>query len=160
MTVVVNRDSVNNNTYVKHNKWKATKRIGTRRDIRQIEEKNRNIRVVRIKQKGSCLNFRVKTRTLIWSDIWSMAGDSLSFLLRSVYDILLNHSIYTLWDWSRIRSAFPAKTNQPPYNTYCQHVQSHWKTKDIKEDGNYSGNNIQTKYIVYSALVEGNQTAC
>ncbi|XP_076075792.1 uncharacterized protein LOC143046522 [Mytilus galloprovincialis] len=54
-------------------------------EIRQMEEESRNVKAVGMKQQGSWLNWQgARSRALTWSEIWSMEGYRLSFLLRSV----------------------------------------------------------------------------
>ncbi|XP_076109046.1 uncharacterized protein LOC143077044 [Mytilus galloprovincialis] len=70
-------------------RWDTANEKGRRelvqQEIRQMEEESRNVKAVGMKQQGSWLNWQgARSRALTWSEIWSMEGYRLSFLLRSV----------------------------------------------------------------------------
>ncbi|CAC5414709.1 unnamed protein product [Mytilus coruscus] len=70
-------------------------------EVRQIEEESSNIKTRGMKQQGSWLNWQgARSRALAWSEILSMEGYRLSFLLRSVYDVLPSPS--NLYTWGLI----------------------------------------------------------
>ena len=58
-------------------------------EVRRMEEETRLTKSVTLKKHENWLNWEgAQQRKLTWNDIWTMEGDRLSFLLRSVYDVL------------------------------------------------------------------------
>ncbi|CAC5401269.1 unnamed protein product [Mytilus coruscus] len=77
---------------------KKGKRDLVQQEVRQIEEESKNIKAVGMKHQGSRINWQgARSRALVWSEVWSMEGYLLSFLLRSVYDVLPSPSNLYTW---------------------------------------------------------------
>ncbi|VDI67758.1 Hypothetical predicted protein [Mytilus galloprovincialis] len=92
-------------------RWDTANEKGRRElvqtEIRQMEEESRNVKAVGMKQQaGSWLNWQgARSRALTWSEIWGMEGYRLSFLLRSVYDVLPSPSNLYTWGQTSISTA-------------------------------------------------------
>ncbi|KAK6196159.1 hypothetical protein SNE40_001439 [Patella caerulea] len=106
-------------------RWDTANEKGRRelvqQEIRQMEEESRNVKAVGMKQQGSWLNWQgARSRALTWSEIWSMEGYRLSFLLRSVYDSLPSPS--NLYTWGLIEDPTCTLCKDKPAS--LQHVLS------------------------------------
>ncbi|VDI68178.1 Hypothetical predicted protein [Mytilus galloprovincialis] len=106
-------------------RWDTANEKGRRelvqQEIRQMEEESRNVKAVGMKQQGSWLNWQgARSRALTWSEIWSMEGYRLSFLLRSVYDVLPSPS--NLYTWGLIEDPTCTLCKDKPAS--LQHVLS------------------------------------
>ncbi|XP_076113419.1 uncharacterized protein LOC143081070 [Mytilus galloprovincialis] len=106
-------------------RWDTANEKGRRelvqQQIRQMEEESRNVKAVGMKQQGSWLNWQgARSRALTWSEIWSMEGYRLSFLLRSVYDVLPSPS--NLYTWGLIEDPTCTLCKDKPAS--LQHVLS------------------------------------
>ncbi|XP_035658193.1 uncharacterized protein LOC118403564 [Branchiostoma floridae] len=86
----------------KDQRWKSANPNERRQlliqEVRRMEEERRRVVAVGQRQQGAWLNWEgAVERRLSWSDLWSMQNARLSFLLRSVYDVL--PSPYNLTRW-------------------------------------------------------------
>ena len=76
----------------KANKWSTAneqeKRSMIQNEIRLIEEEQRQAKAVSLGSQGAWTKWSTNTRKLTWQDIWNYQPLQLSFLLRSVYDVL------------------------------------------------------------------------
>lgn len=68
------------------------------REIGHIEEEARHARAVGMRQQGDWTRWEeARPRKVTWGDMWKMDGGKLSFLLRSVYDLLPSPSNLCTW---------------------------------------------------------------
>ena len=81
--------------------WKAAngkdRRDMVQEEIRREEEEVRKARAVEMGQKGAWTRWNVPERKITWADLWRMEPLQISFLLRSVYDVLPSPSNLLKW---------------------------------------------------------------
>jgi len=71
-------------------------------EVRRMEEETRLTKSVTLKKHENWLNWEgAQQRKLTWNDIWTMEGDILSFLLKSVYDVLPSPTNLKTWGLSK-----------------------------------------------------------
>ena len=69
-------------------------------EIRNVEEKARSAKAVQLGPQGNWTRWNVPERKLTWQDMWTYEPLQLSFLLRSVYDLLPSPTNLQLWKMS------------------------------------------------------------
>ena len=81
--------------------WKAAKgkdrRDMVQEEIRREEEEGRKARAVELGQQGAWTRWNVPERKITWAELWRMEPLRISFLLRSVYDVLPSRSNLLKW---------------------------------------------------------------
>ncbi|XP_052218246.1 uncharacterized protein LOC127835860 [Dreissena polymorpha] len=74
------------------------RRTQVQEEIRRMEEESRLTRAVTLRKQGKWLNWEgVPQRKLTWNAIWTMESDRLSFLFKSVYDVLPSPTNLVTW---------------------------------------------------------------
>ena len=72
--------------------WKSTrgkdKRDMVQEKVRRMEEELRKAKAVELGQQGAWTRWNVLKRKVTWSELWRMEPLRISFLLRSVSDVL------------------------------------------------------------------------
>ena len=67
-------------------------------EIRSIEEESRQVKAVGMKKQGEYTRWeKARARKVTWNELWKMDGHKISFLLRSVYDVLPSPTNLRLW---------------------------------------------------------------
>jgi len=67
-------------------------------EVRRTEEQARQAKAVEMGAQGVWTTWNTTDRKLTWGDIWKYEPLRLSFLLRSVYDLLPSPANLSLWD--------------------------------------------------------------
>ncbi|CAC5404457.1 unnamed protein product [Mytilus coruscus] len=67
-------------------------------EVRRGEEEVRQVRAVSMKQQGQYMKWEMaRPRKISWHEMWRMDDQKISFLLRSVYDVLPTPTNLTMW---------------------------------------------------------------
>jgi hypothetical protein len=127
-------------------RWKnaSTKerRYLVQKEIKERVEEDRQTKAVAMKKQGSWLHWESSmSRKLTWNDIWMMESSRISFLLRSVYDVLPSPT--NLYNWGLVDDA-TCKLCQKPAN--LEHVLSACKT--ALTDGRYTWRHDQVLKVI------------
>ena len=138
---------------VTRSSWKsantAERRKLVQEEVRKMEEESRQAHAVTMRKQGSWLHWEAAlTRKLNWNDIWRMEGPRISFLLRSVYDVLPSPTNLCTWGLTEDPSC---KLCGKPAN--LEHVLS--SCKIALSDGRYTWRHDQ----VLKAIAEKVDTA-
>ena len=75
-----------------HQRWESAsnsdRRTMVQAELRKTEEQARSAKAVQLGRQGNWTRWNVPDRKLTWSEIWSYEHLRLSFLLRSIHDLL------------------------------------------------------------------------
>ena len=86
---------------LEQNQRKKERRTLVQDEVRRIEVKTRLTKAVTLKKQVKWLNWEgAQQRKLTWNDILTVEGYRLSFLLKSVYDVLPSPKNLKTWDLS------------------------------------------------------------
>ncbi|CAC5377734.1 unnamed protein product [Mytilus coruscus] len=67
-------------------------------EVRRGEEEDRQVRAISMKQLGQYMKWEMaRPRKISCHEMWRMNGQKISFLLRSVYDVLPTPTNLTMW---------------------------------------------------------------
>lgn len=115
-------------------------------EVRRGEEEDRQVRAVSLKQQGQYMKWEsARPRKISWNEMWRMDGQKISFLLRSVYDVLPTPTNLTTW-----------KLNEDPSCKLCgnpanlEHVLSSCRT--ALKDGRFTWRHDQVLREIAAAL--------
>ncbi|XP_060603812.1 uncharacterized protein LOC132756698 [Ruditapes philippinarum] len=79
---------------------KVERRSMVQTELRRAEDETRSSRSVQLGSQGSWMKWNLPERQLTWQELWSYEPLQLSFLLRSVYDLLPSPTNLKLWKLS------------------------------------------------------------
>ncbi|CAC5417465.1 unnamed protein product [Mytilus coruscus] len=116
-----------------------------KQEVRRGEE-DRQVRAVSMKQQGQYMKWEMaRPRKISWHEMWRMDGQKISFLLRSVYDVLPTPTNLTMW-----------KLIEDPSCKFCgkpanlEHVLSSCRT--ALKDGRYTWRHDQVLREIAAVL--------
>ena len=135
---------------VTRSSWKsantAERRKLVQEEVRKKEEESRQAQAVTMRKQGSWLHWEAALgRKLNWNDLWRMEGPRVSFLLRSVYDVLPSPT--NLCTWGMIEDP-SCKLCKRPAN--LEHVLS--SCKIALSDGRYTWRHDQVLKAIAEKL--------
>ncbi|XP_060589724.1 uncharacterized protein LOC132744948 [Ruditapes philippinarum] len=85
-------------------RWRDSDKVERRSmvqiELRTAEDETRSSRSVQLGSQGSWMKWNLPERQLTWQELWSYEPLQLSFLLRSVYDLLPSPTNLKLWKLS------------------------------------------------------------
>lgn len=71
------------------------------REVRHVEEEMRQARTAALSKQGRWLNWEgTQARKLTWDEIWKVEANRMSFLLKSLYDVLPSPTNLVVWGLS------------------------------------------------------------
>ena len=115
-------------------------------EVRRGEEEERQVKAVGMKQQGQYTRWeQARPRKITWQEMWRLDGQKISFLLRSVYDVLPTPTNLTMWKLSEDPSC---KLCDQPAN--LEHVLSSCRT--ALKDGRYTWRHDQVLREIAAAL--------
>jgi hypothetical protein len=87
---------------ITRSRWKTAnateRRSMVQVEVRKTVEEGRHVRAVSMKKQGNWLRWDgARQKKLTWADVWKMESHKLSFLLKSVYDVLPSPTNLYTW---------------------------------------------------------------